>query len=158
MDKSYNDIKGDLPEPYSTYKYHAWGTYAYDITDYIEESGTYVVSVTNLNDGSDEDFATAFSFAPPAILLVYEDTTAPEREYWINEGADILIGGRRGDAGFLDLDECRNEAEFRGEHLDLEIEEAVLCVVSPWADDSEDDVIEFNGRELGMGLYNSSRR
>ena len=154
MDKSYNDIKGDLPEPYDTYKYHAWGTYAYDITDYMKESGTYVVCVTNLNDGSDEDFATEFSFAPPAILLVYEDTSAPEREYWILEGADILIGGRRGDAGFLDLDECRNEAEFRGEHLDLEIEEAVLCVVSPWADDSEDDVIEFNGRELGEGLYN----
>ncbi|NAT11212.1 hypothetical protein C4E22_06700 [ANME-1 cluster archaeon AG-394-G06] len=154
MDKCYNDLKGNLPEPYGTYKYHAWGTYAYDITDYMEESGTYVVSVTNQNDGSDDDFATEFSFAPPAILLVYEDTTAPEREYWINEGADILIGGRRGEAGFLDLDECRNEAEFRGEHLDLEIEEAVLCVVSPWADDSEDDVIEFNGRELGEGLYN----
>ncbi len=153
MDKSYNDIKGDLPEPYDTYKYHAWGTYAYDITDYMKESGTYVVCVTNLNDGSDEDFATEFSFAPPAILLVYEDTSAPEREYWILEGADILIGGRRGDAGFLDLDECRNEAEFRGEHLDLAIEEAVLGVVSPWADDSEDDVIEFNGRELGRGLY-----
>ncbi len=153
MEKSYNEIKGDLPEPYGTYKYHAWGTYAYDITDYMKESGTYVVSVTNLNDGSDEDFATAFSFAPPAILVVYEDTSAPEREYWILEGADILIGGRRGEAGFLDLDECRNEAEFRGEHLDLEIEEVVLCVVSPWADDSEDDVIEFNGRELGEGLY-----
>jgi hypothetical protein len=153
MEKSYNDVKGDLPEPYGTYKYHAWGTYTYDITDYMKESGTYVVSVTNQNDGSDDDFATAFSFAPPAILLVYEDTTAPEREYWILEGADILIGGRRGDAGFLDLEECRNEAEFRGEHLDLEIEEAVLCVVSPWADDSEDDVIYFNGRELGRGLY-----
>ena len=151
MEKSYNDIKGDLPE--TAYKYYAWGTYAYDITEYVEESGTYVVSVTNQNDGSDDDFATEFSFAPPAILLVYEDTSAPEREYWINEGADILIGGRRGDAGFLDLDECRNEAEFRGEHLDLEIEEAVLGVVSPWADDSEDDVIEFNGRELGRGLY-----
>jgi hypothetical protein len=153
MDKCYNDIKGNLPEPYDTYKYYAWGTYAYDITDYMKESGTYVVSLTNQNDGSDDDFATEFSFAPPAILLVYEDTTAPEREYWINEGADILIGGRRGDAGFLDLEECRNEAEFRGEHLDLEIEEAVLCVVSPWADDSEDDVIYFNGRELGRGLY-----
>jgi len=152
MDKSYNDIKGDLPGS-SSYRYHAWGTYAYDITDYMKESGTYVVCVTNLNDGSDEDFATEFSFAPPAILLVYEDTRSPEREYWILEGADILIGGRRGDAGFLDLDECRNEAEFRGEHLDLEIEEAVLCVVSPWADDSEDDVIEFNGGELGRGLY-----
>ena len=154
MEKSYNDIKGNLPEPYGTYKYHAWGTYAYDITDYMKESGTYVVCVTNLNDGSDDDFANEFSFAPPAILLVYEDTSAPEREYWILEGADILIGGRRGDAGFLDLDECRNEAEFRGEHLDWEIEEAVLCVVSPWADDSEDDVIYFNGRELGEGLYN----
>nr|QNO56923.1 hypothetical protein KMABBJJO_00002 [Methanosarcinales archaeon ANME-1 ERB7] len=153
MEKSYNDIKGDLPEPYGTYKYHAWGTYAYDITDYIKESGTYVVSVTNQNDGSDDDFATAFSFAPPAILVVYEDTTAPEREYWILEGADILIGGRRGDAGFLDLEECLNEAEFPGEHLDLAIEEAVLCVVSPWADDSEDDVIYFNGREQGRGLY-----
>jgi hypothetical protein len=153
MEKSYNDVKGDLPEPYGTYKYHAWGTYTYDITDYMKESGTYVVSVTNQNDGSDDDFATAFSFAPPAILLVYEDTTAPEREYWILEGADILIGGRRGDAGFLDLEECLNEAEFRGEHLDLEIEEAVLCVVSPWADDSEDDVIYFNGREQGRGLY-----
>jgi hypothetical protein len=41
--------------------------------------------------------------------------------------------------------------------LDLEIEEAVLCVVSPWADDSEDDVIEFNGRELGRGLYKGYR-
>jgi len=151
MEKSYNDIKGDLPE--TSYKYYAWGTYAYDITDYIEESGTYEVRVTNQNDGSDDDFATAFSFAPPAILVVYEDTSAPEREYWILEGADVLIGGRRGDAGFLDLEECLNEAEFRGEHLDLAIEEAVLCVVSPWADDSEDDVIYFNGRELGEGLY-----
>ncbi|MEA1998049.1 MAG: DUF3344 domain-containing protein [Euryarchaeota archaeon] len=153
MDKSYNDMKGNLPAPYRTYWNYAWGTYAYDITEYIEESGTYVVSVTNQNDGSDDDFATEFSFAPPAILLVYKDTAAQEREYWIFEGADILIGGRRGDGGFLELDECRNEAEFRGEHLDLAIEEAVLGVVSPWADDSEDDVIEFNGRELGEGLY-----
>jgi hypothetical protein len=153
MDKSYNDIKGDLPEPYHTYAYYAWGTYAYDITDYMEESGTYTLSVTNLNDGSDDDFATEFSFAPPAILVVYEDSTAPEREYWINEGADILIGGRRDEGGFLDIEECRNEAEFPGVHLDLAIEEAVLGVVSPWADDSEDDVIDFNGKELGEGLY-----
>jgi hypothetical protein len=152
MEKSYNDIKGDLPGS-SSHRYHAWGTYAYDITDHMKESGTYVVSVKNQNDGSDDDFATEFSFAPPAILLVYEDTKAPEREYWILEGADVLIGGRRDDGGFLDLEECRNEAEFPGEHLDLAIEEAVLGVVSPWADDAKDDVIEFNGRELGKGLY-----
>ncbi len=155
MEKSYNDIKGNLPPPYHTYRYYAWGTYAYDITDYMEESGTYVVSVTNLNDGSDDDFATEYSFAPPAILLVYEDTAAPKREYWINEGADVLMGGgdERPEGGFLDLEDCLNHAEFPGEHLDLEVEEAVLGVVAPWADDSEDDVIYFNGRELGRGLY-----
>ena len=42
-----------------------------------QKLSTYEVSVTNQNDRSDDDFATAFSFAPPAILLVYEDTTAP---------------------------------------------------------------------------------
>ena len=154
MEKSYNDIKGNLPDPYSLYAYQAWGTYAYDITKYMKESGTYVVRVTNLNDGSDDDFANEFSFVPPAILAVYEDSRAPEREYCINEGADVLMGGRRSEGGFLGLEECRNDAEFPGAHLDLAIEEAVLGVVSPWADDSEDDVIEFNGRELGEGLYN----
>ena len=154
MEKSYNDIKGDLPD--SSYKYHAWGTYAYDITDYVKESGAYVVSVTNRNSGSDSDFATEFSFAPPAILVVYEDRTSPKREYWINEGADILMGGRdkRSEGGFLDLEDCLNHAVFPGEHLDLEVEKAVLGVVAPWADDSEDDVIYFNGRKLGRGLYN----
>ena len=148
MEKSYNDIKGDFGA-----WWYVWGTYAYDITEYVKETGTYVVTVTNLNDGSDSDFATEYAFAAPAILVVYEDTTSPKREYWINEGADILLGGRRGDGGFLDLEECLNTATFDGEHLDLEVEKATLAVVSAWGDSLEDDILYFNGEELGEGVY-----
>ena len=147
MEKSYNDIKGD----FGAWRY-VWGTYAYDITEYVQESGTYIVNLTNVNDGSDSDFATEYAIAAPAILVVYEDTTMPKREYWINEGADILLGGRRGDGGFLSREECKNTATFDGEHLDLEVERATLAVVSPWGEDY-DNVLYFNEEELGEGVY-----
>jgi PGF-pre-PGF domain-containing protein len=152
LDTSYNDLKGD----FLNFRFHAWGTYAYDLPNYVRENGTYVVTVENINDGSDDDFTDEYSFAAPALLVVYEDNAALKREYWITEGADILMGGRelRADGGFLGLEECRNSAEFTGEHLDKEVESAVLGVISPWADDADDDLIEFNGRELGKGLYN----
>ena len=86
VEKSYNDIKG-----YGGWNL-AWGTYAYDITGYVTESGTYVVNITNLNDGTDTDFAHHCSFAAPAVLVVYANETMPEREYWVNEGADITFG------------------------------------------------------------------
>jgi len=148
MEKSYNDIKGD----FGSFRY-TWGTYAYNISDYVNESGTYVVSITNLNKGSDSDFATEFTLAAPAILVVYEDKTAPKREYWINEGADVLIGGGRSDGGFLSLEECKNSALFTGS-IDLnEVEKAVIGVAAPWGDSSEDNVLYFNDNELGKGVY-----
>jgi PGF-pre-PGF domain-containing protein len=152
LDASYNDIKGD----FLNFQFHAWGTYAYDLTKYVRENGTYVVTVENINDGSDDDFTDEYSFAAPALLVVYENSAAPTREYWIIEGADILMGGReiRPDGGFLGLEECRNSAEFTGEHRNQDVESAVLGLISPWADDADDDLIEFNGRELGKGLYN----
>jgi len=154
MEKSYNDIKGDLGG-----ERYAWGTYAYDITECVKERGTYVVSVTNLNyGGGDSDFADKYSFASPAILVVYEDTAEPRREYWINEGADLLMGGveERPYGGFLSLEECKNTATFDGEHRDLEVEEAVLGVVSAWGGNPESgwhSYLYFNGNELGMDVY-----
>ena len=148
MEKSYNDIKGD----FGPYRY-AWGTYAYNITDYMKESGTYVVSLTNLNKGDDSDFATKYAIAAPAILVVYENITMPRREYWINEGADILIGGRRYDGGFLALEECKNTALFPGCVDISKVEKAALGFISPWGDFSEDDVLYFNDKELGKGVY-----
>jgi cell division septation protein DedD len=148
MKKSYNDIKGDFGA-----WWYVWGTYAYNITEYVKENGIYTVTVTNLNSGSDDDFATEYAFAAPAIFVVYEDTTAPKREYWVNEGADILLGGRRGDGGFLALDECLNSATFDGEHQNLEVEKAALGVVSPWGDD-EKNVLYFKSEaQVGIAAF-----
>jgi len=142
LDASYNDIKCWGKNNY------LWGNYVYDLTDNIQGSGTYTVTVERTG-------ASMFSIAAPGIILVYEDKTAPMREYWINEGADLLIGGRRKGGGYLSLEECNNTATFPEpeEPVDLEIEKAALGVVSAWGDSAEDDVLYFNGEELGEGVY-----
>ncbi|MGB2841322.1 MAG: DUF3344 domain-containing protein [Halobacteriota archaeon] len=143
MEKSYNDMS-----TLGGYGLLAWGTYTYDITGYVTESGTYVVNITNLNDPDnfDDRFTHHYSFAAPAILLVYENETMPEREYWVNEGADILLCG-----GTL---LCINNATFEGS-IDLsKVKNATLGVVSPWSEASyQRNVLYFNGIELGWDVY-----
>jgi hypothetical protein len=143
LDESYNDIKCQCP---GAAWVSPWGNYVYDIKDYIQGSGTYTVTVKRTGGPS-------FCIAAPGVVLVYEDENAPVIEYWINEGADILMGGRRADGVFLSLEECLNSATFDGEHMDLEVEKATLAVVSPWGDDEPDDVLYFNDEELGEGVY-----
>jgi hypothetical protein len=145
LDESYNDIKCMCSRAHYIYP---WGNYVYNLTDYITGSGTYTVNVKRSGD-------TMFCIAAPGIILVYKDKDAPMIEYWINEGADVLIGGRRKDGGFLSLEECKNTATFPEpeEHVDLEVEEAALGVVSLWGDDEPDDVLYFNGEELKRGVY-----
>lgn len=150
MDKGYNDYKGE----FGKYRY-PWGTYAYDITEYVTESGNYSVSITNLNDGNDEDFCSKYAYAAPAILTVYENNSMPIKEYWINEGADILFGGNLSDGGCLSYKECMNTAVFPG-NVSLE-STATLGIVSPWADYAEDDFTWFNGNLLGEGIYRGNK-
>jgi cell division septation protein DedD len=146
LDASYNDIKCWGSNNY------LWGNYVYDLTDNIQGSGTYTVTVERTG-------ASMFSIAAPGIILVYEDKNAPMREYWINEGADLLIGGRRDDAGYLSLDECKNTAKFLEpeEPVDLEVEKAALGVVSPWAEleppEGRHNYVYFNGVEIGQDVY-----
>ena len=152
LERSYNDVAGEI----TPYKF-LWGTYAYNITGYVAESGTYVAEITNLNNGSDHDFAAKYAFAAPAILLLYENATTPEREYWLNEGADILIGGIRSDVGFLSLADCLNNASFPGSINLSEVANATLGVASPWAGLSWEpgmtNYLYFNGLELGRCVY-----
>ena len=143
--KAYNDIKCECEGS-------AWvlpfGNYVYDLTDYITENGTYTVRVTNVCTACQN-----FCLAAPGIVLVYGDANAPMIEYWINEGADELIGGRRIDGGSLSLEECINNAAFPGS-IDLStVMNATLGVVSPWGDEMPDDVLYFNEIELGRGVY-----
>ena len=141
LDESYNDIKCMCPGMYYVYP---WGNYVYDIKDYIQGSNTYTVTVKRTG-GSE------FCIAAPGIILVYEDKDAPMIEYWINEGADVLVGGRRADGGYLAWEKCKNTATFPEpeEPVDLEVEKAIVVVVSPWGDDEPDNFFYFNDGELG---------
>ena len=145
LDKGYNDYKGE----FGIWRY-MWGVYAYNITGYVTGSGNYAVSITNLNDGSDVNFATEYAFAAPAILSVYENGSMPLRDYWINEGADLLLGGRRGDGGYLAWSEAMNNATFPG---NVNLNKATLGIVTPWADYAIDDEVYFNDLSLGRGIY-----
>ena len=95
-----------------------------------------------------------FCLAAPGIVLVYEDANAPQIEYWINEGTDLLIGGRRVDGGYLAWWECINNATFPASAETGEVVNATLGVVAPWGDGAPDDILFFNGVELGRGVYN----
>lgn len=126
-----------------------WGTYAFNLTPYINGSGTYNMTVRELSAGRP-------CYAGRGILIVYEDDAMPLREYWINEGADALIGGRREDGGELSLEECINTALFSGS-IDLKnVSTATLAVVSPWSDNPWEEgrnVLYFNDIELGRSVY-----
>ena len=143
LEESYNDIKCQCPGASWVLP---WGNHVFDLTDYIQGSGTYTVTVKNVG-------RIRVSIAAPGVVLVYEDENAPMIEYWINEGADVLTGGRRSDGGFLSLEECITNATFPGSIELSEIENATLGVVSPWGDKAPNDVLYFNEVEIGRGVY-----
>jgi hypothetical protein len=120
----YNDRPCDSPA--IGYEY-PFGNYVYDITDYAKGENAITVTVKNLGpDGN------MFCPAAPGIVILYEDSTKPEYEYWLMEGADLLEGGRRGGAGNLDLGECISNATFTGSVDTGRVETATLGIVSAW--------------------------
>ena len=144
----YNDRPCDSPA--ISYDY-PFGNYVYNITEYINGSGSYTVTVKN-------NGPTGHSFAidPPGLVILYNDTTKPEYKYWILEGADILEGGRRGGGGNLALSECINLATFEGT-IDLnKMESATLGLATPWGGNPtavRHSYLYFNGNELGKDVY-----
>ncbi len=80
-DAEYSDQKGWG----SVYDYPS-GTWAYDVTDLVKGSGNYTTVVTNTNSGT----GNFVCFDGIGLLVVYEDATGNETEYWINEGCDMV--------------------------------------------------------------------
>ncbi len=77
--QNYSGKKWDFPS----------GEFAWNVTDLVTGSGTYTATIAN-NDSSPfcgERFVT-FGFG---LLVVYEKPSAPEIEYWIAEGCDIVM-------------------------------------------------------------------
>jgi hypothetical protein len=147
--KAYNDVKCMCPGASWVLPF---GNYVYNVTDYITENGTYTVTVKNVCTA-----CKYFCPAAPGIVLVYEDDNAPMIGYWINEGADVLIGGRRGDGGYLAWWECITNATFQGSTETGEVVNATLGVVSPWGGSSwapgMTNYLFFNDVKLGSGVY-----
>jgi hypothetical protein len=142
----YNDRPCDTPA--ITYDY-PYGNYVYDLTPYVTESRTYTVTVENTGAAGH-----SFCIDPPGMVILYNDSTKPEYEYWILEGADVLEGGRRGGAGNLALSECINNAAFEGT-IDLSrMASATLGLATPWSGDGGDpSYLYFNGAEIGKDVY-----
>ena len=122
----YNDRPCDSPA--IAYEY-PWGNYVYNLTSYITDSRSYTVTVKN---NGNETNQSNFCIAAPGLVILYEDSSMPEYEYWILEGADVVEGGRRGGAGYLSLEECTNDAVFQ-RSIDLSnVSSATLGMVSIW--------------------------
>jgi len=150
LERAYNDTKCTCP--YAMWNY-PFGTYVYNVTDYITANGTYTVTVKNVCTQ-----CSYFCVAAPGLLILYEDTNAPLIEYWLNEGADVLMGGRRyPTSSNLAWWECINNATFTASSQTEEVKSATLGVVAPWGGSSWSpgmtNYLFFNGIKLGTGVY-----
>jgi hypothetical protein len=144
LEKAYNDLKCTCPGASWVFP---WGNYVYDLTDYIQDGGAFTVTVTRTGGPS-------FCLAAPGVDLVYEDENAPLIEYWINEGADVLMGGRRyPTSSNLAWWECISNATFPASTETGEVVNATIGVVAPWGDSTPDDILFFNDIEIGRGVY-----
>ncbi len=138
-----------------------YGNFVFNLTPYIQQRGKYKITLRNINSPK---------FYPSAcpLVLVYRNDNKSLIEYWLNEGADYLIGGRRDRGGFLALTECINNASFPG-IIDLDqVKTASIAVISPWGGETwevgapEKNYLYFNGKKIGgnvyRGYYNESHQ
>ena len=136
-DRYYDDRKG-----WGSWDMY-WGNWVYDVAPYIQESGTYSVTVKNIH-------ATG-SVCPagPGIVILYSDETMPPIEYWINEGADVLEVKN----GCLLKSEAITNASFDG-YINGRVVSAGLGLVNPWANSYPDgSEVFFNGLSMGQDVY-----
>ena len=129
-----------------------YGNFVFNLTPYIQQRGKYKITLRNINSPK---------FYPSAcpLVLVYKNDNKSVIEYWLNEGADYLIGGRRDRGGFLALTECINDASFPGTIDHNQVKKASLAVISPWGGETwevgapECNYLYFNGEKIGGNVY-----
>ena len=121
-----------------------WGMFAYNVTPYIQESGTYTVNI-----------ATPDTCIDGAMLfIVYSDPDMPEIEYWMSEGADVLMGGNRFGSNGLHSEDCVARANLTGGTIDTDkVVNTTLLSVSNCADGGLPNAILFNGHTLGWNCF-----
>ncbi|MDI9395109.1 MAG: DUF3344 domain-containing protein [Euryarchaeota archaeon] len=112
----YSDQKGWG----SQYDYPT-GTWAYNVTGLVSGSGSYTTMVTNTH----ADSGNFVCLDGIGLLVVYEDASGKEIEYWVNEGCDMV--STMGTSGGLTPEEAAVDIPFTGGSIDLNnVDEAHL--------------------------------
>ena len=138
---TYDDRKG-----VGTYYDYPSGTWAYDITNYVTESGGHTTVIENI--GPENNY---FSMDGVGLLVVYTEPNGDEIEYWIAEGCDLLSS--QVESG-LTPEEATTQAIFTGS-IDLtNIEEATLTTVVQSGNDN-DNMLIFN-LDNWTGIYDGT--
>jgi hypothetical protein len=112
----YSDQKG-----WGTQYNFPAGTWTYNVTGLVNGEGTYTTTATNTNS----DSKNYFCIDGIALLVVYEDASGKEIEYWINEGCDVV--STMSSSGGLTSEEATVKVPFEGGSIDLSnVDEARL--------------------------------
>jgi len=126
--------------------YNLWGMFAYNITSYIRESGTYTVNVITPDTCIDGAM----------LFIVYSDPEMPEIEYWMSEGADVLMGGDRFGSNGLHSEDCVAKADLTGGTIDIgRVTNTTLVSVSNCADAGRPSALLFNEHLLGENCFHT---
>ncbi|WP_226990811.1 DUF3344 domain-containing protein [Methanosarcina acetivorans] len=139
----YDDQKGWG----SVYDYPT-GTWAYDITGLVTGSGTYTTVVTNTHS----DTGNFVCFDGIALLVVYEDSSGEEIEYWINEGCDMV--STMSTSGGLTPEEATVEIPFEGS-IDLSNVDEARLWTTVQSGGHDGISLEFNEMNTS-GIYDST--
>ena len=118
-DKIYSDRKG-----FGTYDYPS-GTYAYNVTGLVTASKNYTTVVRDAGAGKN------FAMYGVGILVVLEDSSGQDIEYWIGEGADIISSTA---TNGVTPEQATTWVNFDGSVDTNEVKNATLLTVVPGAD------------------------
>jgi hypothetical protein len=140
----YSDMKGWG----SQYDYPT-GTWAYNVTGLVSGNGTYTTTVTNTNS----DSKNYFCIDGIALLVVYEDASGKEVEYWINEGCDMI--STMSSSGGLTPEDATVTIPFEDSSINLSNVDDARLWTTVQSGGHEGIALGFNEMNVS-GVYNST--
>lgn len=123
------------------------GTFAWDVTDLVNGSGTYMATIENADSSPEAgEYFRTFGFG---LLVVYENAdpdAEPDTEYWIAEGCDYLYTKK------YETPESATTSAMFDKEMDG-MKKATLTTVLTASDkgtlDPPLNMVYFNGKEIG---------
>ena len=140
INRIYTDTKG-----FGSYDYPG-GSYVYDVTSLVSGTGTYDAVIKNVG-------TKYVGMYGAGLLVVYEDSSKPWIEYWVDEGCDMIYNTTKADYT-VTAEEATTNASFAGS-LDLgAINNATLYTIVAGGEKGK-NVLFFNDASWD-GVYNES--